>query len=143
MAIKTPPSHKTTKKTAPKSRLALTTPASAPKKARVTTGRARHQRPDPAPMDDDVKVAVVPPGEELLPEIYNLRATDGSFAQGLILPDEAFDNGFLELRFTDIPCDRRYRLDVEIIGVGTYEIFADLAYAELHAFAQTGGQQEG
>jgi len=82
-------------------------------------------------------------GEELLPEIYNLRATDGSFAQGLILPDEAFDNGFLELRFTDIPCDRRYRLDVEIIGVGTYEIFADLAYAELHAFAQTGGQQEG
>ena len=75
-------------------------------------------------------------GDEVLPEIYNLRATDGSFAQGLILPDEAFDNGFLELRFTDVPCDRRYRLDVEIVGVGNYEIFADLAYADLHAFAE-------
>ena len=75
-------------------------------------------------------------GEELLPEIYNLRATDGSFAQSRILPEEAFDNGFLELRFTDVPCDRRYRLDVEIVGVGIYEIFADLAYGDLHPFAE-------
>lgn len=75
-------------------------------------------------------------GEQILPEIYSLRATDGSFAQSLILPDEAFDNGLLELRFTDIPCDRRYRLDVEIVGVGIYEIFADLAYGELYEHAE-------
>jgi hypothetical protein len=75
-------------------------------------------------------------GEVMLPEIYNLRATDGSFARSLILPDEAVDNGFLELRFTDLPCDRRYRLDVEIVGVGIYEIFADLAYSELHMHAE-------
>lgn len=79
----------------------------------------------------------VSPGEAILPEIYNLRATDGSWAQGLVLPDEAVDNGFLELRFTDLPCDRRFRLDVEIPGVGVYEIFADLAYGELHAFAES------
>lgn len=81
-------------------------------------------------------------GEEMLPEIYNLRAVDGSFAQSRILPAEGVDNGFLELRFGDIPCDKRYRLDVEIVGVGIYEIFADLAYGELHGFAQTGGKQE-
>jgi hypothetical protein len=82
-------------------------------------------------------------GEEMLPEIYNLRAVDGSYAQSKILPDEGVDNGFLELRFIDVPCDKRYRLDVEIVGVGIYEIFADLAYGELHAFARSCGKQEG
>jgi hypothetical protein len=82
-------------------------------------------------------------GEEVLPEIYNLRAVDGSFAQSRILPEEGIDNGFLELRFDDIPCDKRYRLDVEIVGVGVYEIFADLAYGELHAFAQNVGKRDG
>ncbi len=82
-------------------------------------------------------------GEEMLPEIYNLRAIDGSFAQSKILPAEGVDNGFLELRFVDVPCDKRYRLDVEIVGVGIYEIFADLAYGEFHGFAQSRGRQEG
>ena len=69
MAIKTPPTSKTNKKAAPKTRRAVAAaPVSPTKKApRVNTGRVR-QRPEPAPLDDEVKVATVPANEELLPD---------------------------------------------------------------------------
>ncbi|MBC8067571.1 MAG: hypothetical protein IAG13_04485 [Deltaproteobacteria bacterium] len=84
----------------------------------------------------------VAPGEEMLPEIYTLRASDGSWAQSRMLPDEAVADVLLELRFDDVPCDRSFRLDVEIAGESTYNIFSDVPYGGLHAYAP-GPQRQG
>lgn len=78
------------------------------------------------------------PGEPAAKEVYALRSMDGEFEAKLTLPDDAVDNGVLELEFVAVPCDKRYELRVSVHEGETYVLFSDVPYNELHRLATAG-----
>ena len=68
-------------------------------------------------------------------ETYRLLSTDGSWASELEVGRDGVADGLVELQFTDVPCDKRYGLSVELDGVGRYTLFEDLAYSDFHRVA--------
>jgi len=78
------------------------------------------------------------PGEPAAKEVYALRSMDGEFEAKLTLPDDAIDRGVLELEFVAVPCDKRYELRVSVQDEGTWVLFSDVPYNELHRLATEG-----
>jgi hypothetical protein len=78
------------------------------------------------------------PGEPAAKEVYTLRSMDGEHEAKLTLPDDAVDNGVLELEFVAVPCDKRYELRVSVHEGETYVLFSDVPYNELHRLATDG-----
>jgi hypothetical protein len=82
------------------------------------------------------------PGEPVAKEVYALRSMDGEFEAELTLPDDAIDRGVLELEFVAVPCDKRYELRVSVHDEGTWVLFSDVPYNELHRLATEGSHEE-
>lgn len=82
------------------------------------------------------------PSEPIAREVYTLESSDGEYRQQLALPDDATDTGVLELCFVALPCDKHYRLAVAVHEGGTFELFRDVPYNQLHRLATTGLPEE-
>lgn len=72
------------------------------------------------------------PEDAFHPETYVLFSTDGSYERSLRLPDDAVDTGLYELRWDDLPTGLRYSLRVDVDDAGSYVVFEDRSYPELH-----------
>jgi hypothetical protein len=87
-------------------------------------------------------VSDLPSGEVVPKEVYTLRATDGSIEVSQILPDDAVDNGLLELRFFALPVDRTYELTVKVHDQEPIVLFSGVPYNTLHHLATKGPDDE-
>jgi hypothetical protein len=77
-------------------------------------------------------------GESIPPEVYTLRAMDGSHEESQTLPVDAVDRGFLQLEFLALPVDKSYELSVAIEGRDLQILFDDVPYNQLHRLAVEG-----